>query len=194
MKLKMAENSLFAILLRNPWWISIAIAAVAGLGMTAMLPSRFSAVGFTAGLPFFVIGVIAFFKQIRAPSAARIAHMRDTVSAMSWRDFSAALEAAYQRDGYAVDRHAAPAADFRVTREGRSALVSAKRWKAASIGVEPLRELKAAAETAGAQESIFIAIGQLSDNARVFAREKNVRVLQDAELAKLLQGMVAKTV
>ena len=193
MKLKMAENSLFAILLRKPWWISMLIAVVGALAVSAMLPAPLDAVGLTAGLPFFVIGVIAFFRQLGAPSEARIAQTRDTVCAMSSRDFAAAIEAAYQRDGYAVTRHGGPAADFMCARDGRTSLVSCKRWKAASIGIEPLRELHAATQACAAQEAIFIGIGQLSEAARRFAQEKQIRVLQEAELARLLQGMVVQT-
>lgn len=192
MKLKMAENSLFAILLRKPWWISMAISAVLGLATSAILPARFAAFGIAGGLPFLVVGVIAFFRQRGAPSAARIAHMRDMVSAISWRDFSGAVQAAFRRDGYDVVRQVGPAADFAIEREGHRALISCKRWKAASIGVEPLRELHAASEAHAAQQSIFIGIGPLTDNARHFANEKKILVMQDAELAQLLQGLVAK--
>lgn len=192
MKLKMAENSLFAILLRKPWWISFLIAAVLALGAAAMLPKHLAAYGISAGLPFLVIGVIAFVRQMRAPSAAQIAAARETVAAMSWRDFSGAVEAAFRRDGYDVARHAGTAADFLLARGGRTALVSCKRWKAASNGIEPLRELHAAAEASDASESIFITAGQLTDNARRFADEKKIRVVQDAGLARLFSGLMQK--
>ncbi|GAB3554331.1 restriction endonuclease [Noviherbaspirillum agri] len=193
MKLKMAENSLFAILLRKPWWISMVIAGVCGLAFSALMPARFAVAGMAAGMPFFIIGIIAFIRHLGKPSAARIAHTRETVRTMSWPGFASAIEAAYRRDGYEVARHAGAAADFRITRGGRCALVSCKRWKAASIGVEPLRELHAAATAQDAQESIFIGIGQLSDAARRFAQEKQIRLVQEAELAQLLQGMVAQS-
>ena len=40
MKLRMAENSLFAILLRKPWWLSLAIAGVMALLALALLPAE----------------------------------------------------------------------------------------------------------------------------------------------------------
>ena len=45
MKLKMAPNSLFAILLRSPWWISVGIAVVMGLLSAALLPEGFRVIG-----------------------------------------------------------------------------------------------------------------------------------------------------
>ena len=39
MKLRMAENSLFAILLRQRWWVSASIALAIGLVAAALLPA-----------------------------------------------------------------------------------------------------------------------------------------------------------
>jgi len=41
MKLKMSPNSLFAVLLRSPWWISAVIALALGLLGAMVLPDRF---------------------------------------------------------------------------------------------------------------------------------------------------------
>jgi restriction system protein len=190
MKLKMSKNSLFAILLRKPWWISVIVGVVLSLAASLMFPKALAAYGVSAGLPFFVIAIIAAMKQWRTPSAAQIAHMLETVNALSWRDFSESIEAAYRRDGYEVRRLPGPAADFAITKTGYTSLVSCKRWKAASTGIEPLRELHTAAEAGDARESIYITVGQLSENARRFAEEKHIRVVQGAGLAELLRGMV----
>lgn len=189
MKLKMSENSLFAILLRKPWWISILIAIVVSLGASMLFPRQYAAYGVSAGIPFLVIGIIAAARQWRAPGAALVAHTLASVTAMSWRDFADAIEAGYRRDGYEVKRREG-GADFEIARDGRKTVVSGKRWKAASTGVEPLRELVAAAESCGAHERIYITIGQLSDNARRYAGEQHIRVWREAELAQLFRGMV----
>lgn len=189
MKLKMSDNSLFAILLRKPWWISILIAAVVSLAASMLFPREFAAYGISAGIPFLVIGIIAAVRQWRAPSTALVAQTLETVGAMTWRDFADAVEAGYRRDGYEVKRMAG-GADFEMVRDGRKTLVSGKRWKAASTGIEPLRELAAAAETCGAHERIYISLGQLSDNARRFAGEYGIRVMREDGLAQLLRGVV----
>jgi len=79
MKFPMAKNSLFAILLRSPWWISILVAA--GIVMAArFVVSEVYAV--FAALPFIVIGGVAGWRQLRAPSAARVAETLEAVRAM----------------------------------------------------------------------------------------------------------------
>ncbi|WP_334188385.1 restriction endonuclease [Noviherbaspirillum sp.] len=190
MKLKMAEKSLFAILLRSPWWISILIAAVISLAASAMLPREVAAYGISAGLPFLIVGIVAAWRQLRMPSPSRVAELIETINAMPWRDFANAVERAYQRDGYDVRRLPGPAADFEIAKAGRTVLVSAKRWKAAGAGIEPLRELQMASKKAEARESIFMTTGQLSDNAKTFAAQQNIRILQGNGLAELLQDIV----
>jgi restriction system protein len=191
-KLKIAEKSLFAILLRSPWWISIALAAAIVLLARLALPAHLVLYMALGATPFVVTGVIAAWKQLRAPSAANISSTLEAVGIMSWRDFSAAVEDAYRRDGYAVTRLPGPEADFEIVKAGRAALVSCKRWKAASNGIEPLRNLHSVMEAREARESIFITTGGLSDSARRFAIEKNIPVIQGAELARLLRGMLRK--
>jgi restriction system protein len=188
--MKMHENSLFAVLLRSPWWISIALAVGIGvLGRFAL--EKFSLPGIYAvffGLPFFVIGCYAGWQQLRAPSAARVAAELDALRAMSWEAFSGALEAAYRSQGYAVAPAGVPGADMELSKAGRISLVSCKRWKAARTGIEPLRDLDAARKKAQAGECIYLAAGEVSANATAFAVEKGIRLLQGAELAALVKA------
>ena len=186
MKLRMAKDSLFAILLRSPWWISIAVAAGIVAVVRLVLPGVPAAYAVFAALPFIVIGAIAGWRQLRRPSRARVVDTLESVRAMSWGDFSGALEDAFRRDGYTVGRLAGPAADFEMTKGGRTSLVACKRWKVARTGVEPLRELDEARRARDAHECIYVATGEITDGALKFAREKGIRVVHGAELAKLL--------
>jgi restriction system protein len=190
MKLKMAENSLFAVLLRSPWWVSLAVGAGIAALARALLPEDYRLMGMLTALPFLVIAAIAGWKALRSPSPPRVAATLQAAAALSWRDFSTALEKAFRRDGYAVTRPDKPGADLELSKEGLSTLVSARRWKAANCGLEPLRELHAAGEARGAGERIYVTVGAISDSARRFAGEKRIRLLHGAELAQLLRGFV----
>ena len=104
MRWKMAENSLFAILLRRPWWVSAAIAA-GFLALTlTMFPHDWRWYGAFLGAPFTVVAFVAMWRQLRAPSSRRVTSTLEAVRAMSWNDFAAALETGFKRDGYDVDR------------------------------------------------------------------------------------------
>ncbi|MBL8381511.1 MAG: restriction endonuclease [Burkholderiales bacterium] len=184
----MSENSLFAVLLRSPWWISVAIAAALGVGATALFPKDMRALGPFVGLPFAVIGMVAAWRQWRAPSAARIAATARAAAAMSWRDFAIALQAALERDGYVVEK-CGGAADFAAQKGGRTTLVAARRWKAASLGIETLRELEAERVRREAYEVMVVVAGEISENARRYAHDHAMLLAAGAELVRLLPDL-----
>lgn len=186
MKLKMSENSLFAILLRSPWWISLLIVAGFTLLSFALLPEEYVGFGVMGGFPFLVIAVLAARKQWRAPSAARVADMLTRIGAMSWRDFSALVGQTYVEQGFTVTRLNSTAADFSVAKGAQRTLVSCKRWKAANHGVEVLRELVAAKEAAEAQQCAYLSLAPVSDTAQRFAKAQGVTLLSGKNLAHLL--------
>jgi restriction system protein len=185
MKFRMAKNSLFAVLLRSPWWVSALVAAAVFGALRLMLPGVYA---FFGALPFIGIAGYAGWLQLRAPSAARVAETLGAIRSMSWDEFSAAIEEALRGEGYRVGRLSGSDAEFELTRAGRVALVGCKRWKVARTGVEPLRELHAATRAHQAHDCIYIAAGDFTDHARAFALEKNIRLVHDAELAMLLAG------
>jgi restriction system protein len=65
-------------------------------------------------------------------------------------------------------------------------LVACKRWKVARTGIEPLREFDAATSARDAHSRMYIAAGEVTENARAFAAQKRIQLLQEEELAKLL--------
>ena len=188
--MEMHKNSLFAVLLRSPWWISIA-AAVGTAVLARFVLAKFSvpeAYAIFVALPFLVIGSYAAWQQLRSPSAAKIADTLASLQTLSWDEFSTVLEDAFRRDGYGVSRLGIAGADLELTKAGRVTLVSCKRWKVARTGVEPLRELDAARLAREAHEAIHVAAGEVTDTARAFTVGKQIRLLHGAELAKLFLG------
>lgn len=188
MRLKMAQNSLFAVLLRSQWWISLAVAIVVVAASRALLPTDYWVFGAMGSFPFVVIAGIALVKQLRRPSERQAQAILERVRAMSWREFSQALQEAFERDGYAVERTEG-AADLAVSKSARTSLVAARRWKAARHGEEGLAGLHALMRERDASECIYIALGELSGNAQRFARTHGVKVLQEDGLVQLLRAL-----
>jgi restriction system protein len=191
-KLKMAPNSLFAILLRSPWWASLGLAAALALLMRLVLPEQYVAAGVVGGFPFVVIAAIAAWKQLRAPSAAQVSQTLQRLQAMSSREFADAIEAAFRAQGHQVRRLQVPGADLELEKDHKRTLVGFRRWKAASVGVEPLLELHAAQVKLQADTSLYVATGALSEKAMDFARASHVELMGLAELARLLRTAAAR--
>lgn len=189
MKFRMAERSLFAVLLRSRWWVSALIALTLGLVAAALLPDEYRVVGALSGFPFAVIAAMAAWRGRHKPSDARIEATRQAVAAMAWPAFSRLLTDAFVRDGHAVQPGAGGAADFVLERRGRRMVVAARRWKSAHTGLELLKALQAAREAAEAQDALLIALGPLTDTARPYAAQQRIAVWQAAEIAEALRNL-----
>ncbi len=192
MKFKMAENSLFAILLRSRWWISFAVGAGWALLAAALVPQPYKIVAILGSLPFWALGFVAFVRQYDQPTPAQQQALLDMAAQDNWNDFSSHLERAWNIEGYKVARSPAAAADFVLTRNGKTTLVQAKRWKAATHGVEPLRALHQAMQAQKADECAYVCIAPLQETAQRFADEQHVAILQGLILATLLQKPLMK--
>ena len=174
MKFKMAENSLFAILMRNPWWISLLIVAVFSLLCLAILPKNLVIFGIMGTFPFFVTGIVAFKRQWGKPSAAVQEAELTRLYTLSWRDFSTELAAKFVKQGFEVTRLNNGAADFKLEKNGNITLVAAKRYKAATHGLEALQALVAQQEAQGADKAMYVCLSPVTAQAAKFAKEKGV--------------------
>ena len=185
----MAKNSLFAVLLRSPWWISAAIAASLALLGLAALPDPFRILAMLSGVPFVAIAAVAAWRRSRLPSTARVAETREALATMPWPAFADLLEQSFRREGYTVERSRTAGVDFALDRNGRSTLVCARRWKSARTGVEALRALQAARDAADQPDGLYIGMGPLTDAAAPFAATHGIAVWSVDELARALRGL-----
>ncbi len=187
MKLKMAKNSMFAVLLRSPWWISIVVSLLFALAARALLPEPYVPFGVMGGVPFLVIGAVAAFRQFRAPGEAEIARTLQSLADAPWRDFSVMLETAFRRQGFTIEKPSHEAADLQLTKAGRTTLVTARRWKASNHGVEPLRALVLAKTRQDASHCTYVSLAELGEKARRFATENQIDLLSGTTLVSLLR-------
>ena len=186
MKFKMSEKSLFATLLRSPWWVSflvmLGVAVVAG----ALLPEAYKMAGILGGFPFLVIGVIAAWRQRNALSAERIIELTEQARSMVWAEFGDLIEGAFRQQGFVVTCPKTGLVDFEIEKNGLITLVSAKRWKAATVGAQSVRELLNVLERDDAYSCSLISLGQFSQAALDLAGENPVQLMGPTQIAQLL--------
>lgn len=186
MKFKMSEKSLFATLLRAPWWVSFLVMLAVALVAGALLPEAYKIAGMLGAFPFLVIGIMAAWRQRNAISPERIRELADQARSMGWRDFSILVEEALRQQGFEVSRLSTGPADFQIEKNGRITLVSAKRWKAATVGAEHLRELLAARESQQAFSCTCMSLGIFSQSAIDLANQSPIQLLGPANIAQLM--------
>jgi restriction system protein len=186
MKFKMSDKSLFAALLRAPWWISFLVMLAVALVAGALLPEAYKIPGMLGAFPFLVIGIMAAWRQRNALSADRTAVLLEQARSMTWRDFSVLVEKALRVQGFEVSRISGGPADFQIEKQGRLTLVSAKRWKAAAVGAEHLRELLAVCESQQAFSCTCMSLGHFSQAAIDLADKSPMQLLGQADIAQLM--------
>jgi len=199
MKFKMSEKSLFAALLRSPWWVSFLVMLAVALVAGALLPEDYKIPGMLGAFPFFVIGVMAAWRQRNAIGTDRINTLVEEARQMGWRDFSILVEEGLRSQGFEVSRMEQGPADFQIRKNGKTTLVSAKRWKAATLGAEHLRDMLAARESMEAFSCSCMCLGTFSRTALDLADKTPMQLLGPSSIAQLMhdgakaQGMHLKS-
>lgn len=185
MKFKMSEKSLFAILLRAPWWVSFSIGVMLALLARVFLPENLRVVGMLSGLPFCVLSVFAAWKQRNKPSPESVAMALTHLANMSVKEFLPTIEKVFAKQGFVVSRLNLEAADLRLEKSGKTTLVSCKRWKAATLGVDVLRDLKALQMAQAVDHTACISLSLPTGAALQFSKENAVQLICQDALASL---------
>jgi restriction system protein len=186
MQFKMRKNSIFARLLRSPWWISMLIGGTISLAVPVLFASEYAHFGVFIALPFFGIGLVRAYRQMQQPSHRDITMTEESIRGMSPREFSGILTSAYTEGGYIVTPSEDNGADLKLENNGQVTLVSCRRVKAANSGLKPLRALVAAGESQEAEKLIYITMADLSTEARDYASEHGVQILGLETLASMI--------
>ena len=189
--LKPKENSLFAILLRSPWWASLLIAVALYFASRLFLPPVAAA---ASTFPWVGLSLYALWRQSRVPSASRVEATLAQLREMDWEQFAPLMAAAFRREGYEVSVPAgkSSAIDLELRRQGYLTVASCRRWKVAQPGIAPMEELARAIEAADSRGAVFVTAGEPSPKAAAFAAQKGIRILGGADLVKLVGRLPAK--
>lgn len=176
-----APGSLFSLLVRAPFWISLLIAGAIFLVAERFLPPMLAA---ATTLPFVGTALFAGWRQYQTPSPSRVSETLQRLAEMQWLPFAALIAETLRREGYEIGPLEIGVANYELKRNGYTTLVSCKRWKVAQTGVAPLLALYEASIARSARDCIYVTAGALTDSALAFAREKKIRLLSGTALAE----------
>jgi restriction system protein len=176
------QTTLFQVLARQPWWISILVA----FGMFWIAYAVYPPVAPFFALPFAILAIYIGIRQWRSGVPSNPGEQLEALRNMSWETFSAAVSEAYRREGYAVSPSRERGYDFTLTREGRLTLLHCRRWKVNQVGAEPVRELARAVDRMQAHRGICLATGEFSAPARKLAAAEPVALVSGTELVMLV--------
>jgi restriction system protein len=183
------KESLFQILLRQPWWVTLIVAFLVFTITRLIYPP----VAIFTAFPFVVLCGIIAFKQFRGATPLDAHERLERLRAMDWEEFSKLVTDAYRKRGYAVHPASSRDYDFRLTKDARVTLLQCRRWKVNQVGVGPLRELLKAIAREDASHGICIAAGAFSAPAIALTATEPVTLIGGAELLTLVGALPKKT-
>jgi restriction system protein len=181
----MAKETLFHILLRQPWWITVLVAIL----LFAITHAIFPPLAPFVALPFAGLAVYIAYRQWRGTSPVDADERLASLRAMSWDEFSALVAAAYARHGYHVAAAERPGFDYTLTKGSRVTLLQCRRWRVSQVGIGPVRELARAVEREEATNGICISAGSFSEPARKLVATEPVTLVSSVELVELLGSL-----
>lgn len=198
------KDGLLDMLMVAPWWVSVVLAALAyiALGIVPALVETENPFvrGFVQGLPRSA-PYIAFLLLIPAPFALWNSWQRrqrlerqtsiDTIRELNWRHFEQLVADSYRRKGYRVSENRTPGPDggidLRVWQDEALTLVQCKHWRAQKVGVSTVRELYGVMTAENATAGAVVCTGTYTQQARYFARDKKIDLIDGAQVAHMVR-------
>jgi len=120
----------------------------------------------------------------------------ESIRAMSWQEFELLVGEAFKRKGFEVKENGGGGADGGIdlilNKNGKKSIVQCKRWKTFSIGVPLIRELYGVMTAERANDCIFVSSGNYTAEARLFAEDKPIWLIDGSELLDLVSSVQAQ--
>jgi restriction system protein len=136
---------------------------------------------------------MAAWRQRNLLSPAQADALQSALAAMHWREFSPLLSQAFVHQGYTVTALSQGLADFKLTRQGQTTLVCAKRWKAAAWGMDNLQALLAERAAHDASHLICVSLQAMPISLKRFATQQRVTWLAGQSLWALVAPVYPAT-
>jgi restriction system protein len=146
-------------------------------------------------IPFiFIVGaVVSALKRKRRRKLLDQQSSIESNSALSWQEFELLVAEAFRRKGFEVTENGGGGADGGIDlilkKNGKKSIVQCKRWKTFSIGVPLIRELYGVMTAERANDCVFVSSGNYTAEARLFAEEKPIWLIDGSELLELVSGV-----
>lgn len=204
------NESLGEMLIKAPWWVSAMIGVLAFIGLRWGLPvwagddkSRQMLVAAVVGIAPAILFLFGLFAAVAFWFGRRRRQLLDAQTSLEslritpWKDFEFLVAEAYRRQGFTVDfslgRGADGGVDLVLRKDGHTAFVQCKQWKANSVGASVIREMFGIMTAEHANEAIVVTSGNFTREARAFAAGKPIRLVDGPHLLALIQEVQSQS-
>jgi restriction system protein len=200
------KEPLVEFLIEAPWQLGVILSVMAFVFMLFIFPAIFAHNKVTEGLALLsmmLAPVVAGFFLLLAGASAFFAWRRrglvdkqnslESLRALSPKEFEWMVGEAYRRRGYLVEESIGNGPDGGIDvilrKGGRTTLVQCKRWRVMSVGVPVVREIFGVMTAERADAAMVITSGKFTQEARTFAEDSAVELIDGPKLLELVQGV-----
>lgn len=197
------SGSLANVLIDAPWWVSVLLSFAVYIIAGHILPvidaenpiTDMVLKAFKIPAPFFagmilLIAPFAYFNSRRKAKQLDMQQNIDSIRSLHWRNFEELVAEAYRRKGYHVIEGGYGAdggIDLELVKDGQVTLVQCKQWKTQKVGVSVIREMFGVLTASNASRVIVICSGRYTDQARAFAHDKPIELVDGVLLTSLIK-------
>lgn len=208
------NESIFVLLSLLPWWVSVALSSISYLLLKYFIPSiefqqkgpadmtymlfKGLATAAPASAPIIALlllipALISFFNSFQKKKLLDKQQDLDTIKSLSWKQFEELVAEAYRRKGYSVVENYGTGPDGGVdlvlNKDGNLFLVQCKQWRNQKVDVRVVREMYGVMTAKQANGVIIIASGLFTQEAKNFATDKPIDLVEGNQLADLIRSV-----
>jgi len=197
-----------------PWWVSLPTAIIAYLWLhsvaNAPIPTPTNPANVSGLMPDIMLRGLAGAGQYIVPTALvfgavasvfgrmrrkklfdSVASAESTLESISWQEFEQLVGEAFRRRGFTVQETGQAGADGGIDlvlmKDGEKYLVQCKQWRRQLVQVNVVRELFGVMAAEGAKGGFVVISGRFTEDAKTFARGKNLHLIEGAELNNMIR-------
>ena len=213
---KSTFEQMVEVFARLPWWVCLVLALLAYLILDAVVRNgtpvsrtrsvaeigtlvqqqylmtfaRFGKV--LLPLAFVLAAAVSLWGRLKRRGLGNAVETRGAAAfdTMSWREFEMAASEVFRRRGYTVrEAHRGPdgGVDLTLQKDGRVTLAQCKHWRGRLVDVRVARELWGVVAARRAAGGALLSTGGFTRDARKFADEVGIDLLDGAALAALVR-------
>jgi restriction system protein len=201
---------------RLPWQVSLVLAAVSAVVLHALAAALSTPrvepsaelgstvvrglygtiatfLQFIVPLAFIAGALVTLLKRSRAAALYRQAQSapEQSVNGMTWEHFERLVGEAFRRRGYQVTETGGGGSDGGIdlvlAKGGGRLLVQCKQWRTQRVGVTTVRELYGVIAARGATGGFVVTCGAFTQEARQFARDCGIELIDGDGLTSLIR-------
>lgn len=204
------KEGLFELLVLLPWWVSVIVSLSAYAGMTYIAPNIVTENIFLQAilkalpnlspiipLVLLIPAAISAFNSWRKRKLLDSQNSIQSIHNLSWREFEELVGEAFRRQGYTVIENSHAGADggidIRLRKDGQLHIVQCKNWKSSKVGVQVVREMFGVMVSEHASKVSIIISGDFTKEARDFAKNKPVDLIDGDRLSSMISEVQTRT-